>query len=86
VFPPRALGITEIAREVGLNVSTAHRLVRALCHAGFMEQEPAGERYRLVSSPCSASVHSSSRASTRTADPARIAATTGESASWCPSR
>jgi IclR family acetate operon transcriptional repressor len=44
---PQSLGITEIARAVGLNVSTAHRLVRALCHGGFMEQEPATERYRL---------------------------------------
>lgn len=44
---PRSLGISEIAREVGLNISTAHRLVRAMCHGGFMEQEPASERYRL---------------------------------------
>ncbi len=42
-----ALGISEIAREVHLNVSTAHRLARALVHAGFMEQEPNTERYRL---------------------------------------
>ena len=41
------LGITEIARAVGLNVSTAHRLMRALVAAGFMEQDPATERYRL---------------------------------------
>jgi IclR family acetate operon transcriptional repressor len=42
-----ALGITEIARAVGLNISTAHRLMRALVAAGFMEQDPVTERYRL---------------------------------------
>jgi len=42
-----ALGISEIARAIGLNVSTAHRLVRALVGAGFMEQDPVTERYRL---------------------------------------
>ena len=41
------LGITEIARAVGLNISTAHRLMRALVAAGFMEQDPVTERYRL---------------------------------------
>ena len=44
---PRPLGISEIARAVGLNISTAHRLMRALVTAGFMEQEPTTERYRL---------------------------------------
>jgi IclR family transcriptional regulator, acetate operon repressor len=44
---PSALGITDIARNVGLNVSTAHRLMRALVAAGFMEQDPITERYRL---------------------------------------
>jgi DNA-binding IclR family transcriptional regulator len=43
----RPLGISEIARQVGLNVSTAHRVMRALVHAGFMEQDPVSERYRL---------------------------------------
>lgn len=42
-----ALGITEIAKAVGLNISTAHRLMRALVAAGFMEQDPVTERYRL---------------------------------------
>ena len=44
---PGELGITEIARLTGLNVSTAHRIVRALCGAQFMEQDPDNERYRL---------------------------------------
>ena len=42
-----ALGVSEIARAVDLNISTAHRLVRALVSAGYMEQEPTSERYRL---------------------------------------
>lgn len=44
---PGELGITEIARLTGLNLSTAHRIVRALCTAQFMEQDPDNERYRL---------------------------------------
>lgn len=44
---PRPLGISEIARAVGLNVSTAHRLMKALVAAGYMEQDPVTERYRL---------------------------------------
>ena len=43
----KPLGISEIARSVGLNISTAHRLMRALVAAGFMEQDPTTERYRL---------------------------------------
>ncbi|MCU1396582.1 MAG: Transcriptional regulator, IclR family [Ilumatobacteraceae bacterium] len=44
---PGDLGITEIARSTGLNLSTAHRIVRALCAAQFMEQDQDSERYRL---------------------------------------
>ena len=43
------LSITEISRRTGLNLSTAHRLVRALCAGQFMEQDPDNERYRLGS-------------------------------------
>lgn len=42
-----ALGISAIARATGLNVSTAHRLVKTLVHEHFMEQDPATEHYRL---------------------------------------
>ena len=42
-----ALGISAIARETGLNVSTAHRLVKTLVHEHFMEQDPMTEQYRL---------------------------------------
>ena len=41
------LGVTEIAQEAGLRVSTAHRIVRALVAADLMEQDRRTERYRL---------------------------------------
>ena len=44
---PGDLGVTEIAGQVGLSVSTTHRLVRALCGAGLLRQEPRTERYQL---------------------------------------
>lgn len=42
-----SLGITSIARQTGLNLTTAHRLVRTLVYEHFMEQDPANEQYRL---------------------------------------
>lgn len=44
---PTEQSITAIGRRTGLNLSTAHRIVKALCAAQFMEQDPANERYRL---------------------------------------
>jgi DNA-binding IclR family transcriptional regulator len=44
---PGDLGVTEIAGQVSLSVSTTHRLVRALCGAGLLRQEPRTERYQL---------------------------------------
>lgn len=41
------LGISEIAARTGLRVSTAHRIVRALCGGGFMDQDRRTDRYRL---------------------------------------
>lgn len=41
------LGVSEIARRTDLRISTAHRIVRALCVARFLEQDPRTERYRL---------------------------------------
>ncbi len=79
----RALGITEIAREVGLNVSTAHRLARALCHAGFMEQEQTSERYRLGVAIAVLGQRALEQSGYFLAQPvlARLAEATGESAS-----
>lgn len=41
------LGVTEIARRLGVAKSTAHRLLTALCARGFTERVPATSRYRL---------------------------------------
>lgn len=41
------LGITELAEATGLTASTAHRLVRALCAEGVLQQDARSERYRL---------------------------------------
>jgi IclR family transcriptional regulator, acetate operon repressor len=44
---PDSLGVSEIAVTTGLSVSTAHRLVRALCAGGLLTQDARTERYRL---------------------------------------
>ena len=41
------VGVTEIARRLGLSVSTAHRIVRALVGAGYLAQNPKTDRYYL---------------------------------------
>jgi IclR family acetate operon transcriptional repressor len=41
------VGVTEIARAVGLHASTAHRIVKALVAAGYVAQNGRSERYRL---------------------------------------
>jgi IclR family transcriptional regulator, acetate operon repressor len=41
------LGITEIARRLQLTPSTAHRIVRTLARAGYLEQNPKTEQYHL---------------------------------------
>ncbi|MFC7582597.1 IclR family transcriptional regulator [Nonomuraea antimicrobica] len=43
--PERA--VTDIEDETGLSNATAHRIVRALCNGGLLEQDPATERYHL---------------------------------------
>jgi IclR family acetate operon transcriptional repressor len=78
-----ALGITEIARAVGLNVSTAHRLVRALVAAGYVEQETSSERYRLGIGIAVLGQRALEQSGYHLAKPilAALAETTGESAS-----
>jgi len=39
------LPLTTLAERAGLTVSTAHRLVRALCDAGILRQDVQSERY-----------------------------------------
>ena len=41
------LGVSELAREVGLNRSTTHRYVATLAALGYLEQDAATRRYRL---------------------------------------
>ncbi|MFC8502139.1 IclR family transcriptional regulator [Pedococcus sp. NPDC057267] len=41
------LGVTEIARRVGLHKSTVSRILATLEQAGYVEREPAGGRFRL---------------------------------------
>lgn len=44
---PGSLGITDLAGQTGLTVSTVHRLVRALTEGGLLVQDPRTERYQL---------------------------------------
>jgi len=41
------LGITEIARDLGLTRSTTHRYVATLAGLGYLQQDPATRKYRL---------------------------------------
>lgn len=80
---PKPLGISEIARAVGLNISTAHRLMRALVAAGFMEQDATTERYRLGIEIAVLGQRALEQAGYHLAKPvlARLADATGESVS-----
>jgi len=77
------LGISEIARAVGLNISTAHRLMRALVTAGFMEQDSTTERYRLGIEIAVLGQRALEQAGYHLAQPvlSRLAEATGESVS-----
>src|SRR5262245_42114715 len=41
------LGVSEIARRLGLDKATIHRVLRTLITERFVEQDPATKRYRL---------------------------------------
>lgn len=41
------LGITELARELSIAKSTAHRIVSTLVSEGFLEKNPINDKYRL---------------------------------------
>jgi IclR family transcriptional regulator, pca regulon regulatory protein len=49
IFSPDrpALGISELARELGLTRSTTHRYVATLATLGFLEQDDVTRKYRL---------------------------------------
>jgi len=41
------LGVTDLAREVGLNRSTTHRYIATLTTLGYLQQDAATRKYRL---------------------------------------
>jgi IclR family acetate operon transcriptional repressor len=41
------ISLTDLAKQTGLRVSTAHRIVRALLRGDLLDQDPQTERYRL---------------------------------------
>lgn len=42
---PRGITLTEIAQAVGIQVSSAHRLVNALCEVGFVDRQTNSKTY-----------------------------------------
>lgn len=44
---PGDLGVVAVAEQLGLTLSTAHRIARALVHEGYLAQEVDRELYRL---------------------------------------
>lgn len=44
---PGDIGVVEVAEQLGLSLSTAHRIARALVLEGYLAQEVDRERYRL---------------------------------------
>lgn len=52
------MGATQIARETGLNVSSAFNILRTLTHEGVLSFDPATKTYRIgmglleVAAPC----------------------------------
>jgi IclR family pca regulon transcriptional regulator len=41
------LGVSELARDVGLSRSTAHRYISTLAGLGYLDQDPGSRKYRL---------------------------------------
>src|SRR5690625_3384928 len=48
---PEGLMLREITAASGLNKGSIHRLLRALAHRGYAEQDPTDQRYRLGPAP-----------------------------------
>ncbi|MGA2117641.1 MAG: IclR family transcriptional regulator [Bryobacteraceae bacterium] len=44
---PFELGVTELASRLSIAKTTAHRVLDALCRAGFARRDPVNRRYRL---------------------------------------
>jgi DNA-binding IclR family transcriptional regulator len=45
---PRALGVSEIARALGISKARAHRHLRALVGRGYVRQDAVSERYEIA--------------------------------------
>jgi IclR family pca regulon transcriptional regulator len=43
----RLIGVTEVAIELGLTRSTAHRYIATLAHLGYLHQDPVTRKYML---------------------------------------
>jgi IclR family pca regulon transcriptional regulator len=41
------IGVSELARELDMNRSTAHRYIATLAQLGYLKQDPESKRYRL---------------------------------------
>ena len=41
------LGVSDLAREVGLSRSTTHRYIATLAQLGYLQQDPPTRKYRL---------------------------------------
>jgi IclR helix-turn-helix domain len=46
------MGVLDVARRLGANVSTVHRYIKTLLIAGLLEQNPTTRRYRRVRLGC----------------------------------
>lgn len=44
---PRGLSLTEISRDLGLNISTVHHLLSTLAPRDYVSQDPETKKYRL---------------------------------------
>lgn len=44
---PAALGVSEIARQLGLSKAVVHRILQSLASRGFVQAEPSTREYRL---------------------------------------
>jgi IclR family acetate operon transcriptional repressor len=75
------MGLTELARKLGLGKSSVHRLLASLVTRGYVEKNPESDRYRLTYRLFGVGSRAASRLGLRdTAHPVmeRLAAQTGE--------
>lgn len=50
-----ARSVTEVAKQLGMGISTAHRYTSTFAEVGVLERDPASRRYRLARSELSSS-------------------------------